>query len=127
MFAVTTATMYFPDALGQTRVCVPCVMHEGHRLRHAILGPRKREFVNRIEAMPRRSAQRSAVFAEMREELNRAASAAPAIERWRDRLERTKLQEKKEHAIFDRELFYALQPRSRLAEIIERCRAEFAA
>ena len=37
-FAVTTATLYFPGAAGRTRACMACVMQEGHRLRHNVLG-----------------------------------------------------------------------------------------
>jgi len=126
-FSVTTATMFFPEALGRQRVCLPCVRHEGHRLRHGLLGPRKLELVSRINSLPRRSHQRASAFVAMHEELNLAALAAPALHRWRDRLERTKSQEKAEQAMFDRELFYALQPRDRLLEIIQRYRDELAA
>lgn len=126
-FSVTTATMFFPESLGRQRVCVPCVQHEGHRLRHGILGPRKLELVSRINSLPRRSHQRASAFVAMHEELSRAALAAPAMHHWRQRLEDTKSQEKQEQAMFDRELFYALQPRDRLLEIIQRYRDELAA
>jgi hypothetical protein len=123
-FGVTTATMYFPAAIGRQRVCVPCVRQEGHRLKHAILGERKRELVAQIAALPRRSAQRASSFYEMHRELSRAASENPALQRWQTKLQQTQEQEKQDETLFDRELFYALQPRERLQRMIERYRSE---
>jgi hypothetical protein len=123
-FGVTTATMYFPTAIGRQRVCVPCIRQEGHRLKHAILGPRKRELVAQIASLPRRSAQRASRFYEMHRELSRAAAEHPALQRWQARFRETQEQERQEQTLFDRELFYALQPRARLQQIIERYRSE---
>jgi hypothetical protein len=117
-FAVTTATMYFPDALHRPRVCVPCVLHEGHRLKHALLGPGKLEFVRRIESLPRRSPQRSATFAAMHRELDDAARTSDTIARWNVKLQETLGAQKQEQALFDRELFYGIQSRERLDEMI---------
>ena len=41
-FAVTTATLLFPTAVGRMRPCLPCLAHEGHRLRHALLSGMRR-------------------------------------------------------------------------------------
>jgi hypothetical protein len=117
--------MLFPDAVGRERVCVPCVLHEGHRLRHAVLGPRKLELVKRIESLPRRSPQRALAFATLHEELDTAAKAHPTIALWQERLEETQSREKQEHMYFDRELFYAIQPKGRLEQMIARYRAAF--
>ena len=119
-FAVVTATMYLPEAVGRSRVCVPCVAHEGHRLRHSLLGQRKRELVAQIEAAPRKSPQRYAAFAAMHRELTSAAQDHPALRQWEQRLRETVSQEAEEAAIFDRELFYALQPRHRLEQMVAR-------
>jgi hypothetical protein len=122
-FAVATATMYLPEALGRPRVCLPCIEQEGHRLRHSILGPRKRELVEQINAAPRRSPQRYAAFAAMHRELTRAAADHPAMKQWQQRLDEARLRESEESALFDRELFYAIQPRDRLAEMVQRIQA----
>ena len=124
-FSVATGTMYLPEAVGRSRVCVPCVAQEGHRLRHSLLGARKRELVAQIEAAPRHSAQRYTTFASMRRELASAAINHPAIARWEQDFRDAQLRETEESAIFDRELFYAMQPRDRLAQMIERFAARF--
>jgi hypothetical protein len=119
-FCVSTATLYLPQALGRQRVCVPCVLHDGHRLRHGVLGQRKLELVEEISALPRRSPQRQAVFQEMHNQLDAAALKHPALAHWRAVLEETKNREREEQTLFDRELFYAMQPRERLGQLIQR-------
>src|SRR5262249_44559083 len=123
-FAVTTATMYLPQAVGRQRVCVPCVMHQGHRLKHGLLGPRKRELVGQIAALPRRSPQRMERFMSMHRELATAASASRALIQWNDELRQTRQREKQEQSLFDREQFYAMQTRPRLIEMIEKYRSQ---
>jgi hypothetical protein len=124
-FAVTTATLYFPDALGRTRACLPCVMRDGHQLRHSLLGERKREMVSAISAAPRKSFDRRELFAKMHQELTAAALANPKIERWQQELRETERRSVEEQTLFDRELFFAVQPRSRLVKLIERYIGEF--
>ena len=124
-FCVTTATLFLPQALGRQRVCVPCVLHEGHRLRHRVLGERKRELVERISSTPRGSAQRQALFQQMHNQLDAAALGHPALARWRGVLEETKIREREEQTLFDRELFYAVQPRERLLHLVEHCDSAF--
>ena len=119
-FCVTTATLYLPQALGRERVCVPCVVHAGHRLRHSVLGRRKLELVEEISALPRRSPQRQLVFQAMHNQLDAAALKHPALAHWRDVLEETKIRAREEQTLFDRELFYAMQPRERLLKLIKR-------
>jgi hypothetical protein len=118
-FCVTTATLYLPQALGRQRVCVPCVLHEGHRLRHRVLGERKRELVEQIASLPRGSGQRQALFQQMHNQLDAAATLHPALAHWRQVLEETKVREREEQTLFDRELFYAVQPRERLLQLVE--------
>ena len=124
-FCIATATMYLPEAVGRSRVCVPCIAQEGHRLRHSLLGDRKRELVAQIEAAPRRSSQRYETFATMHRELAAAALNHPAVRRWEQDLAEAQARESEESALFDRELFYAMQPRDRLAAMIERFAARF--
>ena len=124
-FAVTTATLYFPEAVGRARVCMGCVLQEGHRLRHRVLGGEKDRLVAAIAAAPRRSLERSALFHEMH---GRLASAAdhPDLRRWEQDLADAARREQEEKDLFDRELFYALQPRERLERLAAQYRAAFA-
>src|SRR5205085_2488393 len=125
-FAVATATMHLPEAVGRSRVCLPCVMQDGHRLRHNLLGEqRKRELVRQIDAAPRKSPQRYAAFAEMHRELARAATGSPQLKEWEREVEETRQREMEEAAVFDRELFYALQPRERLDAVIQKFAASW--
>lgn len=123
-FAVTTATLYFPGAVGRTRACMACVLHEGHRLRHNVLGEQKRELIEAIAAAPRRSRERSSLFSELHGKLAAATAARPAeIVRWERRREEAETREQEERVIFDRELFYAMQPEDRLTAMIQQYRA----
>jgi hypothetical protein len=124
-FAVTTATMYFPDAVGRTRVCMSCVEQEGHRVRHNVLGERKRELLAAINAAPRCSVERSERFYHMHRELAAARQEHPAIRKWEQRLLESRRADAEDAPLFDRELFYAVQPRERLEALIERYRGHF--
>ena len=123
---MTTATLIFPGAVGQPRVCLPCVAQEGHRLRHGLLGERKREAVEAITAMPRRSVQRSLAFHNLHGALSAAAIDHPDLKAWAERYDATQRAEREEQVLFDRELFYAVQTRDRLGDLVERYRATFA-
>jgi hypothetical protein len=124
-FAVTTATMYLPQAVGRQRVCVPCVKQEGHRLRHGLLGERKLELVGQIESLPRRSPQRLERFIVMHKALATAAAETGVMSQWSARLRETREREMQEQSLFDREQFYAMQTRERLIEMIGRFGSEF--
>ena len=124
-FAVTTATMYLPQAANRPRVCVPCVEQEGHRLRHSLLGERKRDYIRRIEEAPRCSPERYATFTEMHRALATAVKNHPEMSRFEKLLRETRAREIEEAVLFDRELFYALQPRDRLIDMIDRYRKAF--
>jgi hypothetical protein len=121
-FAVTTATVYFPHAVGRSRVCEPCVLHEGHRLRHRVLGDEKHKLVAAIAAAPRRSIERSVLFHEMHRRLD-AAADHPALREWAQRFRETQQREREEEGLFDRELFYAIQPADRLQTLIRHYRS----
>jgi hypothetical protein len=121
-FSVTTATLLFPDAVGQTRVCVPCIMQEGHHLRHSLLGDRKDEMLRRIAELPRRSRMRQIVFMEMHQALRLAATQNSGLDRWQQRLRDAIVRQREEQTLFDRELAYILQPAHRLEMLVERYR-----
>jgi hypothetical protein len=125
-FSVATATLYLPQAVDRSRACVNCVLQEGHRLKHSLLGERKRELVEQIAAAPRHSSERYSAFASMHRELSAAAVNHPKLAEWEQRLNDTRVRESEESAIFDRELFYALQPRDRLESMIARFANAFA-
>jgi hypothetical protein len=125
-FCVTTATLYFPAAAGRERLCVPCVRQEGHRLRHRALGEEKMQLVEAISAAPRRSRERAALFHDLHGRLAAAVAAHPELRNWEQRVQETAEREQEERAVFDRELFYAIQPAERLQQMIERYRAAFA-
>jgi hypothetical protein len=123
-FSVTTATLYFPEAVGQPRVCLPCLLQESHRKRHSVLGEEKMRLVEQIAASPRRSAERSSLFQEMHARLS-AASTLPQIRAWEDRIRQAEQESQEQRTLFDRELFYAIQPRERLTALIDRYRSAF--
>lgn len=125
-FAVTTATLYFPDAVGQPRVCLPCLVREGHRLKHRVLGQGKMGLVQQIAALPRRSPRRSQLFAEMHDKLT-AAWRQPPVRLWEQQFREAEALAQEERVLFDRELFYAIQPRDRLTGLIDRYRQRLSA
>jgi hypothetical protein len=123
-FSVTTATLFFPEAVGQPRACLPCIVREGHRLKHSVLGPEKMQLVEEIAALPRHSTQRSTLYYQMHEKLT-AASTSPPIKQWEQRMRDADERAQAEKVLFDRELFYAIQPVDRLASLIGRYRTAF--
>jgi len=126
-FAVATATAYFPTAADLPRVCLPCVVREGRRLHHGALGDRKAQFLKQIESLPGSSQQRQRVFFDMHRELADAVGRSPDIARWRLRLADAEVRAVQERGVFDRELFYALQPRERLGRLIAAVNEKFLA
>jgi hypothetical protein len=118
-FAVATGTLFFPGAAGQPRVCMPCLLQEGHRLKHSLLGEKKREIIDRIQSLPRRSVQRSLAFHNMHGALSAAAIDHPVLKEFSDRYESSVLKQRDEAVLFDRELFYAMQTQPRLAGMID--------
>jgi hypothetical protein len=97
-----------------------CVLQQGHRVRHNALGARKRELVAAIESAPRGSIQRSEQFYRMHRELAAAQVEHPAIKEWEEEFRATQRADAEDAPLFDRELFYAVQPRERLDVLIQR-------
>ena len=113
-FAVATATLVWPGAGRVARACPSCVRSRLHDLAHDF--PGKAEYLAAIRSASGRAKLRAfrALHAARRAEPNpklaqviAAADALPARVRW-------------EKGQFDRELFYALQPRGRLTGLIDR-------
>ena len=125
-FSVTTATLLYPGAAGRERVCLPCLQSEGHHLRHAVLGEEKTALLKKIDRLPRQSAARAEAYAAMQRKRHEAILSAAAIGEWQARLDEGVVQHERDKTIFDRELFYAVQPRDRLEMLIERYRQLFA-
>ncbi|HEX8340298.1 MAG TPA: hypothetical protein VF624_05260 [Tepidisphaeraceae bacterium] len=125
-FSVTTATLYFPTAGQRGDVCVPCIKSEGHALRHAVLGAAKRPHLAAIEAAPRRSPARRAAYVAMHQTLAVAYTRSSDVPAWRERLHRAVAQDQADAQVFDRELFYGIQPCERLTAMIEQYRIALA-
>lgn len=125
-FSVTTATLYFPEAVGRQRVCLPCLAHEGHRLRHAVMGAEKMQMVEQIEQLPRRSSQRQQIFSQMHSRRVNAVQIDPNVRTWQQRMAEAVRKNADEQGMFDRELFYAIQPKDRLEGLIQRYQQQFA-
>lgn len=121
-FAVTTATLIFPDAGQRDAECVPCLLTEGHRLRHN--AAEKTGFLQRIATAPRRSAERRATYVAMHGTLDKAAAGSESLVRWREALNHAIERRDREAVLFDRELFYAVQPHERLERMIAHFRAD---
>ncbi len=119
-FSVTTGTMYFPDARRSTEACVSCMVTEGHRLRHSLIG--KAPHLQAIGSAPRKSNARKTAYLAMHRELAVAVEQKPDLPAWRQRLQETIEREQREKVLFDRELFYAVQTRERLTAMIDRYR-----
>lgn len=126
-FAVTTATLLFPTAVGRKRTCLRCLAQEGHRLRHALPGDRKRALVQAIAAAPRRSMQRGRLFSQMHRELAEHREQATLLADWQRRYDEARRQAAREQDEFSRELFYVVQPRERLETLRDGLRAELSA
>jgi hypothetical protein len=121
---VTTATLLFPEAVGQPRVCLPCLVQEGHRLKHGVLGQEKMRLVERIASLPRRSSERSTLFYQMHDRLT-SAWAVPPVKDWNEHFRMAEERAQEERVLFDRELFYAIQPRERLTGLIDEYHGRF--
>ncbi|HEX3358397.1 MAG TPA: hypothetical protein VHS31_15595 [Tepidisphaeraceae bacterium] len=124
-FSVTTATLFFPGAITRQRVCLPCVLQEGHRLRHAVLGERKKAMIAQINSLPRNSIKRQAAFATMHRERKARLVNDPRIIQWEKRFVEAQARDHEDQMFFDRELFFAVQSRQRLIDMMERYDAAF--
>jgi hypothetical protein len=91
-----------------------------------VLGDEKMQLVEAITAAARRSRERAELFHEMHDRIAAAVATHPALRTWEQKVQETAEREQEERAVFDRELFYAIQPAERLQQMIERYRAAFA-
>lgn len=123
-FSVATATLYFPGSGERLSACIPCLMSEGHHLRHNVL-PTKQTYLETINRLPRKSLERRASYVEMHRALAKSAGATDTMPQWKNRLQSAIARQDAEKTLFDRELFYGIQPRERLTSMIERYRIAF--
>ena len=123
-FVVATATLFHPTAVETERVCVPCLEQEGHEIEHDALGEAKRQWLQKIEAADGFHARR-AVFDAMHAARRVALKTDAAFADWRRRRDEADARLDRESDVFDRELFYAVQPRDRLDGLIIRVREAF--
>ena len=123
-FSVTTATLYFPAAVGQRRINLHPLLQEGRRVRHGLLTGEKRTMVTQIDQLPRHSRQRQELFFRMHQRLA-AESNSPAIRSWEKKLREAQQASHLHKALFDRDLFFAIQPRERLTAMMDRYDAAF--
>jgi hypothetical protein len=122
---VASATLYFPTAESQQRINPQALHIQERRRRHAWSDPRKREVAASIAAAPRLSPRRAALFAEMHRDL-RAAMAGEEYVRFGTSLDEQRQRADAQRGIFDRGLFYLIQPRNRLQKLIDTMREAFA-
>ena len=124
-FSVTTGTLYWPGAVGRERVCLECFAQEGHRLKHGVLGESKSGYLSQINHLPRGTLQRRLAFTDMHRKLASAAVDHPDILAWASRVQNAADQNEQDARLFDRELFYAFQPRHRLLDMVTSYRHAF--
>jgi hypothetical protein len=122
-FCVTTATLLFPTAVGRQRANLPAIHSEGRRLRHGWGDDEKRKLAEQIANLPRRSPERSRLFYQMHARLAELKNRPP-FQQWEQKLAQAGQRLSEERDLFDRELFYALQPGARLSQLIERYHGE---
>jgi hypothetical protein len=122
-FSVATATLFFPGAVDQERICLPCLVSEGHQLKHRVLGPEKEKWVKAIAAAPRKSLERAKLFIDLHRQL-RARAGTGAMAQWAERYSRAQQAVMLQRTLFDRELFYGIQSRNRLEGVIGRYKKE---
>jgi hypothetical protein len=86
-----------------------------------VLGAGKNAWLSRIEALPRRSQERRAAFYDMHHQIAQAAATNPELQRWQRQYEQAEHIAHEEQTLFNRELYYAIQPKNRLEGLIDRC------
>jgi hypothetical protein len=117
-FSVTTATLLFPSAVGKQQVQLTPLLAEGRRLRHGALEGEKMKLVSQIATLPRRSPERARLFYQMHSRLADQQNR-PEYQSWEQRVQQGRQRQSDEHDLFDRELFYAIQPQNRLNQLTE--------
>jgi hypothetical protein len=120
-FAVASATLLHPHAKTVERVCPACLVETQHRLAHDVLGDEKAAFLTKI-ATSSSATERRAAFDAMH--AARHARLEDDI-KYQDFLVYRAKQEataREQEILFDRELFYLIQPELRLHKLIARVR-----
>ncbi|MGA2499179.1 MAG: hypothetical protein ABSH20_15680 [Tepidisphaeraceae bacterium] len=123
--AIVTATLYFPTAESQPRIDRGLLQLQERRRRHGWSDPHKRGIVDSIAAAPRLSPRRAELFAQMHHGL-RDLTESDDYRQFKAAIEQQRGLADAQRAIFDRDLFYLIQPRTRLQRLIDTARAAFA-
>ncbi|MFI5378892.1 MAG: hypothetical protein ACHRHE_06330 [Tepidisphaerales bacterium] len=123
--AIISATLYFPTAESQQRIDRHALQVQERRRRHGWSDPHKRELVDGIAATPRLAPRRAQLFAEMHHHL-RNATDNDDYRRFKADADAQRRLSDAQRAIFDRQIFYLIQPRTRLQKLIDSTRAAFA-
>lgn len=120
-FSVTTATLYFPTAHALRRPDLALLQLRGRRLRHGWACAGKREMAQRIASLPRRSPDRRQFFGHMHQQLAQALQHQRYLQ-WQRDWEQARQSQADQLPLFDRELFYGIQPAERLQHLIQQYR-----
>ncbi|HEY1685294.1 MAG TPA: hypothetical protein VGG19_11065 [Tepidisphaeraceae bacterium] len=113
-FGVATATLFFP-ASGRLRISLSEVRHQRHQTIHHVLNGGKEKYLQEIATAPRRSLQRAEVFTAMHRAMDEANSRG--LEDWNRQWAGLQHRAMEDDTIFNRELFYAIQPAERLMNL----------
>jgi hypothetical protein len=110
-FGVATATLFFPT-LGRPRISLSEIRHQRHQTIHRILDGGKEKYLQEIATAPRRSSQRAEVFTAMHHAMDEVNNRE--LENWNRQWSGLQHRAMEDETIFNRELFYAIQPAERL-------------
>ena len=115
-FAVATATLFAPGVTTLDRLCPPCIKADVHHLAHDF--PGKPEHLAKLATLTGR--RRATAFAAMHAARHAHNASDPRLQRTLSTLDALPQRSRWEKTWFDRELFYALQPRHRLTGLLDR-------
>lgn len=123
-FSVTTATLYFPTAVGKQRIDLRAPEQRARHLRHGHDDARKRRLAAAIAAAPRKSTERRRLFSELLARVAELENDPAHLAALRD-IDDARRRRDGQKDLFSRELFFALQPRDRLTSLADRYHATF--
>jgi hypothetical protein len=124
-FAVTTATLVFPEAASRPGVDVNALRLEGRRLRHGWGDAEKRDLARQISMLPRNSPPRRELYSRMHATLL-DAMRGPAYADWQRRFDQVQHLQAQQAELWDRELFFAMQSGERLNGLMGRYQEKLA-
>ena len=120
-FAVASATLLHPEAVGYAPLDLPALRRRGHALRHAVLDDEKQSWLARMNAVDGFFAKRD-VFEAMHDRRRELLVRDADYSKWQRDMAMAKKQLAWEGELLDRELSFTLQPAERLRAMIDRVR-----